>query len=98
MSEAGYNIEHCPFVVDETPYCLWECNLARLNLTFLESIDPYYFQHVVETFAPMLEGEAKHYAAVALRSGYSHGLETLFALLCAFVQAPQCPAGWIIKL
>jgi hypothetical protein len=34
----------------------------------------------------MLEGENKQYAAIALRTYYSHALETLFALICATIK------------
>jgi hypothetical protein len=32
-----------------------------------------------------------------LRSAYHHGLETLFALICATLQAPDCVVGWLQK-
>jgi len=45
----------------------------------------------------LLEGDQKQYAAATLRIAYSQGLETLFALLCAVVQAPDCVIGWFLK-
>src|SRR3989442_10726786 len=33
---------------------------------------------------------------MALRSAYHHGLETLFTLICAGLQAPGCVAAWIL--
>ena len=35
------------------------------------------------------------HAAAALRLAYSQGLETLLALLCAAMQAPDCVVGWM---
>ncbi len=96
-NENQFDIQYCPFVVDETPYCLWDDDLARLNMEYLKQIDPMYFSQIAQTLAPLLDGESKQYAATILRSTYSHGLETLFAMLGAFVQAPDCPAGWILK-
>ncbi len=55
------------------------------------------FEHIADLHAAALEGDQKQYAAAALRLGYSHGLETLFALLCAIVQAPDCVIGWFLK-
>jgi hypothetical protein len=87
------------FVVDETPYCLWTPESLQYNQRFLESIDPLYFSHIREAHEPMLkdEGVIKHYAAVALRTAYAQGLETLFALLGSAIQAPHCTVGWILK-
>jgi hypothetical protein len=35
------------------------------------------------------------YAAVKLRTSYSHALETLFSLLIATIQSPTCPYAWV---
>ena len=67
------------------------------DLEFINKIDPHYFEHIVELHGESLEGDQKQYAAAAIRIAYSHGLETLFALLCAIAQAPDCVMGWFLK-
>jgi hypothetical protein len=64
---------------------------------FINSIDARYFEHIAALHSQALEGDEKQYAATALRIAYSQGLETLFALLCAIVQAPDCIVGWLLK-
>ena len=85
------------FVVNETPYCFWDLDVHGKNLEFINKIDPKYFEHIAALNGELLEGEQKQYVAAALRVAYSHGLETLFALLCAAVQAPDCVIGWFLK-
>jgi hypothetical protein len=79
-------MERYPFVVNETPYCIWDMNINQTDLDFLNMIDPHYFQHVAMVNGELLEGESSHYAAITLRTAYSHALETFFALLCATIQ------------
>ena len=69
------------FAVDETPYCVWEEDLRERNLRFVESIDYRYFEYIATTHAANLEGEDQQRAAIALRTGYHHALETFFTLL-----------------
>lgn len=90
-------IQNVRFVVNETPYCMWDLDIHQRNLDFINSIDPRYFEHIAKLHSDSLEGEEKQYAAAALRIAYSHGLESLFALLCASVQAPDCIVGWLLK-
>jgi hypothetical protein len=90
-------IQHARFAVNETPYCLWDSDFQKSNLDFINSIDPRYFEHIANLHRQFLEGKEKQYAAVALRIAYSHGLESLFALLCATAQAPDCIVGWVLK-
>jgi hypothetical protein len=90
-------LQYSCFAIDETPYCVWDWDVAGQNLRFLESLDPGYFEHLAKIHGELLEGEEKQYAATALRAAYSHGLETLFALLGATVQAPDCAVGWLLK-
>jgi hypothetical protein len=91
------SIEFSQFAVDEEPYCLWDWELRKLNRQFLDSLDPQYFEHVANMNGQLLEGEENQYAATALRIAYSHGLESLFALLSATVQAPDCITGWFLR-
>lgn len=90
-------VQYARYAVDDTPYCLWGENLSKHNLDFLKSIDPRYFEHMAHIHGDLLTGEDRQYAAIALRTSYSHGLETLFSFLCAAVQAPECVVGWILK-
>lgn len=90
-------IQNVRFVVNKTPYCMWDLDIPQRNLDFINSIDPRYFEHIAKLHSDSLEGDEKQYAAVALRIAYSHGLESLFALLCAYVQAPDCIVGWLLK-
>ena len=90
-------LPHIKFVVNETPYCFWDLDVHGKNLEFINKIDPKYFDHIADLHSESLDGDQKKYAAAALRIAYSHGLETLFALLCAVVQAPDCVIGWFLK-
>ncbi|HEV7746101.1 MAG TPA: hypothetical protein VGO56_13965 [Pyrinomonadaceae bacterium] len=85
------------FAVNETPYCFWDLDVHGKNLEFVNKIDPKYFEHIADLHGELLEADQKQYAAAALRLAYSHGLETLFALLCPAVQAPDCVIGWFLK-
>ena len=86
-----------PFVVDETPYCVWGYDLAAQNLTYIEGIDPTYFEHIAQMHGPLIDGEEGKYASIAVRVAYSHALETLFALLCATLQSPHAVTGWMAR-
>ena len=85
------------FAVGETPYCVWEWDLVERNLEFIEGLKPEFFAYLAEVHNKELTGEQRQLAALALRALYSQGLETLFALLMAAVQAPDCIVGWLPK-
>jgi len=84
-------------LVHDRPFCVWGFDSSKANLRFLDAVDAEYFAYVAETHADHLDGEHSKRAALAIRSAYSHGLEALFALLAAAVQAPDCIAGWLLK-
>jgi hypothetical protein len=84
-------------VIDETPYCVWDWELDRLEGQFLDGIDPSYFAYMAKTHVEHLDAEDAQCAALALRMTYSHAQETLMSLLCATVQAPDCVIGWLHK-
>ena len=91
-------MQHSKFVVDETPYCVWEWDLQKRNLSFIESIDHAYFENLANVHRDTLENEDKEqFAALNLRVAYSHGLETFFAFLFSALQAPDCVIGWTHK-
>jgi len=94
MSE---KLDHCVFKVDSIPYCVWDLNLHEKNMEFISSIDPKYFEYLAKIHYKNIESEEKLLASVALRTAYYHGLETLFTLLCATIQAPDCMFGWVLK-
>lgn len=82
------------FTVNDSPYCLWEVDLADRNRAFLDGLDPEYFSYLLDTY---VETEDKKRGLVALKIGLHHSIETLFSLLGAFVQAPDCAYAWIAK-
>lgn len=86
-----------PLVIDTTPLCFWDYDHANTQLQLLNNIDPFYFDYLCRMHEEHLSGEDNLYAAVGLRITYSHALESLFALIGAAVQAPECPAGWLLK-
>lgn len=90
-------MEVIKFVIHEKPFACWDWELQRKNLEFLEGVDSKYFSYIAKSNIPNIEGDDKHRAALSLRLSYSHGLETLFALLCSAIQAPQCTIGWILQ-
>jgi hypothetical protein len=90
-------IQNVRFAIDETAYCLWDLDIRQRNLDFINKIDAHYFEYIANLHGESLEGDEKQYAAAALRIAYSHGLESLFSLLCACVQAPDCVVGWLLN-
>lgn len=88
-------IEFARFAVDETPNCVWSVDLKERNLDYLRSFDPKFFEWVGSVLSQQLEDGDPNRAAVALRIYYDHALETLFGLLGAAAQAPECVFGWL---
>lgn len=97
MSQTEHSLQQKKFAVGKNPYCVWEWDLSTRNLEFINGIDPNYFDHIVRLNAPLLDGNDKNYASLSIRIAYCHGLETLFALLLATIQAPDCVVGWLHK-
>lgn len=95
MRQIHYSI----FKVDTVPYCVWEWDLKERNLEFINSIDHRYFEYLAGVHFDKIQSESedRQLAAIALRMAYYHGLETLFTLLCATLQAPDCVFGWVLK-
>jgi len=82
------------FTVNDEPYCIWEVNISERNNEFLNGIDTEYFDYLLKVH---LEAEDEKRAAIALRSTLHHATETLFLLLGAYIQAPNCAYAWIAK-
>ena len=98
----GNGIQRSVFVVGTEskkarPWCVWEWDLRDRNLRFLERLDHEYFEYVIRRHIDKLEGDDARRAAVAIRVTYHHALETLFTLLAAAVQAPDCVVAWVPK-
>jgi hypothetical protein len=90
-------MENSIFAVNEEPYSVWDPALKSANLSFINSIDSKFFEYSARAHVDNLNGDDKQRAATAIRMTYHHGLETLFALICASLQAPDCVVGWIQK-
>jgi hypothetical protein len=85
------------FGVGEKLHCFWDCNIPALNLEFLNSIDHEYFNYLADIHSGSLTGPHKLRAAIALRTAYFHGLETLFSLIFAGLHALPVIPAWILK-
>jgi len=83
------------FQVGSDPYCAW-CT-KDTNRVFLKKFDTDYYFYLAELHGQMLGGDYKHKAALSLRIAYYHGLETLFMLMFAALQAPYSVPGWFLK-
>jgi hypothetical protein len=86
------------FPIADGGACCWGSDFEGQNRKFLASVDYRYFEYTARTHLPLLDGDGKHFAATALRIGYHHGLETLFTLIGAVLQAPDCVAGYATRI
>lgn len=84
-------------VIDESPYCVWDWELSKLDNDFLSGLNPAYFEYIAQSHFEHLDGANAQHAALAIRMNYSLALEALMSLLCAIVQAPDCVVGWLHK-
>jgi len=93
-----FKLHYAVFMVDDIPYCLWsEKNPKELTIEFLDNLQPKFFEYQADTNLKKLNYKKyRQMASIALRTAYSHGLETLFSLLCASIQAPHCVPGWML--
>jgi hypothetical protein len=82
------------FAAGDEPYCLWEIDVTERTREFLTGLDPEFFSYVLQTH---MGAEDEKRASVSIRLALHHGIETLFSLLGAFVQAPDCPYAWIAR-
>lgn len=87
------------FMVSNKPLALWGTNLDRANRAYLDDVDGDFFTSVAETLYEEAKGRGRSAkrAKIALRFIYLNSLETLFALLSASIQAPDCVLGWLMK-
>lgn len=97
MGGERMTIRNVPFMVADRPYCVWSWDIDERNAELLRGIDPWYFKHLALMYAEFLQTDENQYASIGLRTAYHHSLETLFALICATLQAPHCVLGWLLK-
>lgn len=90
-------LQHYPFVTGRKAHCAWEFDLSKAVLRFLTELDPDYFVNIAEIHLARVEESECQSSAIALRSLYLQGLETLFAMLGALVQAPGAIPAWLLK-
>lgn len=91
-----------PFVVNEEEYAFWDTDIQKINLNFINQIDPEYFEYIAQLNLSILNGEGndkktRQHAAINMRMAYSQGLEVLFSFIFATIQAPDCVIGWFLK-
>ena len=101
MATSHLDLQYRFFVVGERPFCLWDFDIKPHVVMFLDSIDPSYFEYVADANLKWIQEaaeddpNARGHAAIALRAAYGQALETLFALIAAFLQAPRCLPAWL---
>jgi hypothetical protein len=85
------------FAVANEPFCIWEHPLDTHNLDFLRGIDAEYFAAIGRMSSPEVQGmiEDEHRGATVARLALHQGVETLFSLLAAMLQAPKCVYAWL---
>lgn len=82
------------FLVNDEPYCLWELDIPMKNREFLDGFDPDYFDYILRLH---INSDDCKRASVALSVCLHHALETMFSLIGAYIQAPDCAYAWIAK-
>jgi hypothetical protein len=95
-------MEYKVIIVDSEPYCIWESDISEQNRMFLDGIDTGYFEYILDSHIESNPDKEIPYieqvrASVLLRSTYHHAMETMFSLLGALLQSPECTYAWMIK-
>lgn len=95
-------MDYSRFVIFNRAVCVWDMNMRQLNTDYIKSIDFEYFRFIAEQNLQLINNpesdkKEKLYASINLRNSYSMGLETMFALIGALLQAPDCVVGWMMK-
>ena len=83
------------FAVADTAFCCWEYDHVERNVRFLSGLDAEYYWRLAEILAEHLDGDGGGTASIALRAAYHQGIETLFSMLGAYAQAPECVPAWL---
>lgn len=84
------------FVVNEEPYSLVDFDIKEKNKEFIEGIDADYFIYILKVHSNSEECD-KHRSYIALKAGLHHAMETMFALIAAYVQSHLCAYAWMAK-
>jgi hypothetical protein len=100
MDANKLDIQYRFFIVGERPLCVWGLDIKSDALEFLDNLDATYFEYIANSHIQNITEDKPYekesqFAALAIRMAYSQALETLFALLCAAIQAPYCIHAWI---
>ncbi len=82
------------FAVGDEPYLLWEEDVSKCARDFLAGVDPEFFSYVLKAHAASANDERR---AAGIRLALHHATETMFSLLGALVQAPDCPYAWLAR-
>lgn len=95
-------MQYSRFAIDERPVCVWDMDIKKLNSDFIKNINTDYYEFVSDSNEQIIDNEKSEdkdriYASLNLRIHYSLALETLFSLIGAFLQAPDCILGWLLK-
>ncbi len=93
-----FNLQYLNFIVNDRPFCLWDENVKRKSLEFLDGLDPSYYKYVANIFLNGVNEKNKkenHQSALLIRLIYSMALETFFAFIGSAIQAPYCVPAWI---
>jgi hypothetical protein len=90
------------FCVDDIPQCVYDSGIRDLNEEYLNSINPKFYEFIAQQNSNILKNndadkESKQFAAILLRNYYSQALETLFALIFATLQSPNCVLVWMLR-
>jgi len=83
------------FGVADNAFCCWEYNHVERNVRFLSGLDTEYYGRLAEMLAEHLDGDGGGTASIALRAAYHQAVETLFSMLGAYAQAPECVPAWL---
>ena len=82
------------FVVNDEPYEIVDFDVKNKNRDFIEGIDAEYFSYILKIHSTS-DTDDSNRSYIALRNALHHGMETLFALLGAYLQAHICAYAWI---
>ncbi|MGF6969660.1 hypothetical protein OKW43_006755 [Paraburkholderia sp. WC7.3g] len=87
------------FAVADEPYCVWEHPFDTHNLDFLRGADAEYFGAVGRMAGTEFQKtkEDEHRGATVARLALHQGVETLFSLLAAMLQAPKSVYAWLVS-
>lgn len=96
MGEEFFDAQYRLFLVGERPFCVWDSDINKTTLEFLDQIDTDYFTYIADTLIEPAIDDNSQYAALIIRATYSQGLEMLFAMIAASIQAPRCVPAWMV--